>query len=159
MRASELLESAELKSYSIIVPPTDLEKCKNLIGDTFEGDGPFNYVEDGKDVETDDARDWAEHLPTEQLRHEAIHALQDKQIPEIFKDLPELDLDGVDWDNFDDNPDKKKVYMSRHPEIMAFAFDTANGIEAEDSIKEYERIGGSALKLFQHYVKEYEDAS
>ena len=156
MRFSELTEAKEIKPFPIVVPPSDLEQCKKLIADNFEGDGPFVYVKDGKEHETDDSREWAESLPKEQLQHEAVHALQDQQFPQIYDGLPELDLDGVDWDNFNDSPEKKKKYMSRHPEIMAFAFDAANGIDAEKNIKEYERIGGEVEKLFQYYVKEYQ---
>ena len=150
-----LFELKKPKPYSIIVPPTDLQKCKELIAAQFEGEGPFVYMKDGEEIETNDSQEWVESLPKEQLRHEAIHAIQDKQIPQIFDGLPELDLDGVDWDDFKNNPSKKKTYMSRHPEIMAFAFDAAYGIDAEDTIKEYERIGGEVLSLFQYYVKEY----
>lgn len=153
MRLHEI--KSELKPYPVIVPPSDLNKCIELVADQFKDDGPFVYIKNGKEYETDDSREWVESLPKEQLRHEAVHALQDQQIPQIYDGLPALDLDGVDWDDFDNNPAKKKKYMSRHPEIMAFAFDAAHGIDTEKNMKEYERIGGEVEKLFHHYVNEY----
>ena len=157
MRLFEIKQEKEIEPYPIVVPPTDLEQCKQLIAKGMKDDGPFNYAdENGKETQTDDVNDWVDHLPKEILRHEALHVLQDQQCPQISDGLPPLDyLDGVDWDDFDNSPNEKKKYMSRHTEIMAFAFDTVRGKDAEDNTRRYKVIGGEAEKLFKHYVREY----
>jgi hypothetical protein len=71
--------------------------------------GSWFMNKDGKDVEMsfdDAAKDWDIAI----ARHEAVHALQEINIPEIFKGLPELSH------KFDDSEEyKKKKYYKRRP--------------------------------------------
>lgn len=155
MKITDIVESDGIQPYPLIYPPHDLQRCKDLLLADVGEEQTFTYEKNGEEVTTDDVQEWVDNLPDYTLRHEALHTLQKQQIPEIFKNLQDVDLDGVDWNDFNADHEIKGVYFSRHPEIMAMAFDAARGVETEEDIREYERIGGAPLKLFQYYMQGY----
>jgi len=91
----------------IIIPPSSPEEQYELI---------VKYT----------GKAFADKLPPEYLGHESIHAIQirdDILNPNKIKE--EIDLEGVDFDDFEADRERKRVYFSRPPEIMAFAYDVA----------------------------------
>jgi hypothetical protein len=145
-----LLESKKLKQYTIQVPPSTKEECiKTMMKVPSIVKGPWFKNINGKDVKMDPKEAMNDmSLPT--VRHEALHAKQHLNIPEIFKGLPEL------THNFGSSEEyKKKHYYNRPPEIMAYAYDTVMGVDSKKNQKTFEEIGGEVYELFQHYVEEY----
>ena len=140
----------------IIIPPTDLEECKAIMMKYMDdGDDAEYHGEDpeGNELEINSLEDWVNALPKEDIRHEALHSLQEKEYPGWIGSYKQIDLPG-NWENI---PWEKKVaYYSRPPEIMAFAFDAAsNHPRAYEAIDDYQKIGGDVLGLFNRYVQEY----
>jgi len=145
-----LLESKDVNTDgSVIIPPSSPEEQYELI---------VKYLD----------KSFADSLPPEHLAHESIHAIQvrdDILNPNKIKE--EIDLEGVDWDDFEADRERKRVYFSRPPEIMAFAYDVATRAPAppgegitgwQETIKEYQDIGGDVYDLFLKYVKDYNKA-
>jgi len=146
-----LLESKDVDTDgNVIIPPSSPEEQYELI---------VKYA----------GKAFADKLPPEYLGHESIHAIQirdDILNPNKIKE--EIDLEGVDFDDFEADRERKRVYFSRPPEIMAFAYDVATqspkppGVEGaqgwRDTVKEYQDIGGDVYDLFLKYVKDYNKA-
>lgn len=145
-----LLEKNQLKAYPIQIPPSSREGCVKLMKQSKRmSQGPWVKNINGKDVEID-FEDAIKEWSMSNLQHETVHALQDLNIPEIFKNLPELSHKFGSSEEY-----KKKHYYNRPTEIMAYAYDTAMGVDSAKNEKTYKEIGGEVYELFQHYVKEY----
>ena len=138
-----------LKEYSIQTPPTTKKECIRICKKTSMAEDPWTKNVNGKDVDIsfeEAAKSW--DLAT--ARHEALHALQELNIPNIMKGLPKLSH------KFDSPEEyKKKHYYNRPPEIMAYAYDTVMGVNSAKNKKIYKDIGGEVYDLFQHYISEY----
>jgi hypothetical protein len=156
MRASEFLyESPEPKLYTIQIPPSDLKQCIALI---------IKYMDDSEgsyyngDEKQSSIKDWIKKLSRDKIQHEALHALQLKNIPGIFQGLDSLEyMNDINWSKpkeLINNPSYQK-YISRPPEIMAFAFDASRGVDTKEILSHYKQIGGIAEKQFMHYYNEY----
>jgi len=128
----------EVDSLKIIMPPTDLQKAQDLIAQD-PGMG----------------QDFLDSLPSDVVPHEAIHALQAKEMPELFAGSVENALpDNIEWEDI--SWEQKEKYYSVPSEIMAFAYDYASGgWGAEESYKDYESIGGAVFEKFKKYVEAY----
>ena len=128
----------EADSLKIIMPPTDLQKARDLIAS-----------------ELAPPEGWLEALPDDALPHEAIHALQTKKMPELFDNSVEHSLpDDVEWEDIPWG--KKEKYYSVPSEIMAYAYDYASGKNKPEEIyKDYESIGGAIFEKFKKYVEAY----
>lgn len=139
------------KKYPIQVPPSTKKECIKICRETRMAEGPWSKNVDGVDVAAsfeEIVKSW--DLATAQ--HEAIHALQELNIPDIGKGLPQLSH------KFGSSEEhKKKHYYNRPTEIMAYAYDTANGVDSSKNKKIYKDIGGEVHDLFQHYVREYKN--
>ena len=142
----------KLKRYPVIIPPTGKEECINiLLNNEATSKGPWITNVRGKDVETT-AEEAFEKMNIKTLRHEALHALQMEQIPDIFKNLPKLSH------QFNTSEDyKKKNYYNRPPEIMAYAYDASMGVNTKLADRIYKEIGGDVYDLYQHYKQEYKN--
>lgn len=142
----------KFKQYPIQVPPSTKAECIKLLKKTDMAKESWFMNKGGKDVEMsfDDAvKDW--DIAT--VRHETVHALQEINIPGIFKGLPELSHKFGDSEEY-----KKKHYYNRPPEIMAYAYDTAMGVDSAKNKRTFKDMGGKVYELFLHYVEEYEKA-
>ena len=135
----EEAQESKVPTAAVIIPPSDPKEQYELI---------VKYLDNS----------FADSLSPEELGHESIHAIQvrdDILNPNKIKE--EIDLEGVDWDNFEADRDRKRAYFSRSPEIMPFAYDVAaqtNGWRT--TVKEYQDIGGEVLQVFKKYIKEYQ---
>lgn len=143
-------QSKKLKRYPVVVPPTSKKECIDvLLSDKTMSEGPWATNVKGKTVEMT-AEEAFKKMDLNTLRHEALHALQLKQIPGIFKNLPKLSH------QFDSPEDyKKKHYYNRPPEIMAYAYDSCMGVNTRSSDKTFKEIGGDVYDLYLHYKEEY----
>lgn len=144
-------KKSKLKAYPVQVPPKSKKECIKICSKTKMAEGPWfintSDKDDDKEVSFEDAiKEW----DIETTRHETVHALQEINIPGIFKGLPELSHKFVSSEKY-----KQKHYYSRPPEIMAFAYDTAMGVDAAKNEKTFKAIGGEVYDLFTHYVQEY----
>jgi len=145
---NKLLESNSnngMVIYPVQVPPESREECIELCRraglDKEEwnlNDKPASFEEAMKQA-SDDV-----------VKHEAVHAMQTLYIPNIYKGLQNLTHKETSSEE-----EKSKNYFIRPPEIMAYAYDTAKGVDREDNLKKYNKIGGDVLKQFNHYLKEY----
>ena len=155
MLFDQLVESIikPLKVWPIQIPPEDVEECKELCLNGHMGKEEWVHSRpDGSEV-TLSAKDAIEEWDDNTARHECVHELQQRNIPDIFKDLPSLTHSDLSSDEY-----KDLNYHNRPPEIMAYAYDAARGADkadGHDNTKIYKRIGGEVEKLFNHYVKEY----
>ena len=140
-----LLESKDVDTdVNVIIPPSSPEEQYELI---------VKYID----------KSFADSLPPERLAHESIHAIQIRDnILNPNKIKEKIDLEGVDWDDFEADRERKRVYFSRPPEIMAFAHDVSTQaaappgqVEWRDTVKEYQDIGGDVYDVFLTYVKDY----
>ena len=132
---------SRISTAPVIIPPSDPKEQYELI---------VKYLD----------KSFADSLSSEELAHESIHAIQvrdDILNPNKIKE--EIDLEGVDWDNFEADRERKRAYFSRPPEIMAFAYDVAAQTNKwQTTVKEYQDIGGEVLQVFERYIKEYQRA-
>ena len=145
-----LKDQNTLTRYPVVVPPNSREECiKILLNDSETSKGPWFINKDGKSVEIS-AEEAISDMDIENLRHEALHALQRKKIPKIFKNLPKLSHD------FDSSEEyKMKHYYNRPPEIMAYAYDSVMNVNTQESDKIFQKIGGEVYNLYNHYKTEY----
>lgn len=74
------------------------------------------------------------------LRHEALHAKQEKEIPGIFKGLPKSSHSFNSSEEY-----KMKHYYNRPPEIMAYTYDSCMGVNTKKTDRIYKKIGGGSL--------------
>ena len=141
----------KLKRYPIQIPPKSKTECIKICSKTKMADGPW-YMNsgDGGDDKEMSFKDAAKEWDIKTARHETVHALQEINIPDIFKGLPDLSHKFVSTEKY-----KQKHYYNRPPEIMAFAYDTAMGVDAAKNEKTFKNIGGEVYDLFTHYVEEY----
>jgi len=152
----------EEKSIKVIMPPTDLQQARDLIINNLETDedGKINYSSPEGEKRGTPA-EWVKTLPDSVLPHEAIHALQQKEMPELFAgSLEGAGALPTDWDEATDK--QKEKYFSVPAEIMAFAYDYAANVTApdatpEDIYNDYEKIGGEVFEKFKKYVETYKE--
>jgi hypothetical protein len=144
-----LEKKSKLKQYPIQIPPKTKAECIKICSKTKMADGPW-YMNSGGDDKEMSFKDAAKGWDIETTRHETVHALQEINIPGIFKGLPALSHKFVSTEKY-----KQKHYYSRPPEIMAFAYDTAMGVDVAKNEKTFKAIGGEVYELFTHYVDEY----
>lgn len=159
MRAREFLQEQSMpKVWPIQIPPNDIAACKKLIL-TYMDDPEAEYYSD--DERVFDIDEWVNSLSNNTIKHEAIHALQNKNIPDIYQGLSSLEyMNSIDWRDSEaliDDPNYQ-MYLSRAPEIMAFAYDAANGIDTKEIIAKYKKIGGAVEYQFKHYYNQYSNS-
>ena len=143
-----------IKPLKVIVPPANVNDLRKILEEQHKTAGPAS-----KDnmVENEYIKPAIEGKDIGIIGHEAIHALQGKTT-DLLKNLPPLDLGDpeVDWDNFDNDIERKKFYYSRPPEIMAFAWTYI--INKDDTIKkEYARLDKKIYAIFVNYVNQYKN--
>tara|TARA_R110000751_G_C13456767_1_gene444853 strand:- start:8 stop:532 length:525 start_codon:yes stop_codon:yes gene_type:complete len=147
----------------VLVPPSSLEAGRELIATTAmpgqDLEDEFEFTVDGEDEpKTGTHADFVKTLKDDVVPHEAIHALQMREMPELFKGLPEIDL-GDSWE--ESSPAQIQRYYSRPPEIMAFAYDyvadvgASSGSTREELYNSYEEIGGDVFETFKKYIEAY----
>ena len=150
---SLLAEKAQpkmLKRYAIVVPPTTKKECiEALLSDKKMSEGPWAMNVKGKTVEMT-AEEALKKMDLNTLRHEALHALQNKTIPGIFRNLPKL------THSFDSSEEYKMAhYFNRPPEIMAYAYDSVMNVNRKENDRIFKKIGGDVYDLYNHYKEEY----
>lgn len=154
--AYELIREGKLKKYKkypIVIPPTTKEECiKAMLQSKKTSEGPWTANVNGKDVEMK-PEEAINQMSLKTLRHEALHAKQEKEIPEIFKGLPKLTHSFNSSEEY-----KMKHYYNRPPEIMAYAYDSCMGVDAKKNDAIFDKIGGEVLELYKHYKEEYKRA-
>ncbi len=145
-----LSEAKKLKQYIIQIPPNTKKECIEIMKKVPSiTKGPWMKNVNNKEVQQT-FKQAVKDMDIETARHETLHALQELNIPEIFKDLPVL------THQFDSTEEyKKKHYYNRPPEIMAYAYDTVMGVNSQENQRIYKEINGKVNELFQHYVQEY----
>ena len=153
------LEEDKEKPLKILMPPTDLKAARALIvkhTDT-DPDGKMVFsTGEGEKEKRGTPEEWVKTLPNNILPHEALHAIQTQEMPELFKGSSDILPDG--WNKATDK--QKKDYFSVPAEIMAFAYDyatktTSADTSPEETYGEYEKIGGKVFEKFKRYVEEY----
>lgn len=145
---NKLLESNsnnDIVIYPVQVPPESREECIELCRRAGLDKEEWNINE--KPVSFDEGMKQASD---DTVKHEAVHAMQILYIPNIFDGLEDLTHKITSSDE-----EKSKNYFNRPPEIMAYAYDTAKGVDREKNLKVYNRIGGDVLRQFNHYLREY----
>ena len=159
---NEKKEEKEEESVKILMPPTDLKALRSLIvkDTSTDPDGKMTFaIEKGKKEKRGTPEEWVKSLPDAVLPHEAIHAMQARDMPELF--AGSLEGAGALSGGWDEATDKQKEkYFSVPAEIMAFAYDYAANITSldaspEETYEEYEKIGGEVFEKFKKYVEAY----
>ena len=153
----------EEEKVRVLIPPSSLAVGRELIATTampgqhLEDEFEFTVAGEEK-PRTGTYADFVETLDDDVVPHEAIHALQMREMPAIFKGLPEIDL-GASWE--ESSLEQHQKYYGRAPEIMAFAYDyvadvgSSSGATREELYNAYEEIGGEAFETFKKYVEAY----
>ena len=147
----------------VLVPPSSLEAGRKLIATTAmpgqDLEDEFEFTVPGEEEpKMGTYADFVKTLDDDIIPHEAIHALQMREMPEILKGLPEIDL-GDSWET--SSPAQQQKYYSRPPEIMAFAYDyvadvgASSGATREELYNAYEEIGGEVFETFKKYIEAY----
>jgi len=161
---NEKKEEKEEESVKILMPPTDLKALRSLIAKdaSTDPDGKMTFtIEKGKKEKRGTPEEWVKGLPDAILPHEAIHAMQARDMPELF--AGSLEGAGALSGGWDEATDKQKEkYFSVPAEIMAFAYDYAANIPTpdaspEETYEEYEKIGGEVFEKFKKYVEAYKE--
>ena len=154
----------EVDSLKILMPPTDLKALRSLIvkDTSTDPDGKMTFtIEKGKKEKRGTPEEWVKGLPDAVLPHEAIHAMQARDMPELF--AGSLEGAGALSGAWDETTDKQKEkYFSVPAEIMAFAYDYAANVTTpdgtpEDIYNDYEKIGGEVFEKFKKYVETYKE--
>jgi hypothetical protein len=163
------------KTFPIQIPPNKSESIDIIISNL---ELPV-YI---KDVETSDIniiRDYFNEGSECCVRHEALHALQQINIPDIFN-IKQLSIRAEWFDEIKENgwslsgiPHEKDftIYFSNPSEIMAYSFcfvllqkdkntgfDINGYFDSEFELnvnKIYESIGGGILQQFNEYCSKY----
>jgi hypothetical protein len=154
MKFSELVEKVlyekkEIAPYDIQIPPRSKKECLALMNKASMANEEWTMMIKGKEVKMP-AKEAFKKMNIATIRHETVHAMQELNIPGILKKLPSLDGKAMTSE-----ANKKKYYYTRHPEIMAYAYDTAMGVNAEKTKKIYQSIGGREYELFVYYLESY----
>jgi hypothetical protein len=165
-----------IKTFPIQIPPNKSESIDIIISNL---ELPV-YI---KDVETSDInviRNYFDESSECGVRHEALHILQELNIPDIFKNIKQLSIKAEWFDEIKENnwslsgiPHEKDftIYFSNSSEIMAYSFcfvllqknkdagfDINGNYDSEFELnvnKIYESIGGDILQQFNEYCSNY----
>ena len=151
------------EEIKVLIPPSSLAAGRELIATTAmpgqDLEDEFEFTVPGEEEpKTGTYADFVKTLDDDVVPHEAIHALQMREIPELFNGLPEIDL-GDSWE--ESSPGQQQKYYSRGPEIMAFAYDyvadvgASSGATREELYNSYEEIGGEVFEMFKKYIEAY----
>ena len=109
-----------------------------------------------------------EFLDDADVAHEYIHSQQEVKIPNIFKNLPDIDLP----EKWSDGSDEQFIkYFSRPPEIMSHAYDAAmyykkyGKFDTRDVRTDgpgtgfyyfyKDKIGRDVFDTYKYYIKQY----
>jgi len=170
---------SNINIYPIQVPPSKVESIDLIVNY-----GPSTWFIN--DVEVSDKEKIKENFINGSevgVRHEALHILQELNIPEIFENSKQLEIrsewfDEIKNNNFSlDNIEHKREfidYFSLDHEIMAYAFsfvliqkkpesiinlnggeETEETIYEENADKIYKSIGGEVNEKFEIYLEKY----
>ena len=147
-----LLEKKDVEPYDIQLPPRSKKECLEILNKSSMASEEWTMMVKGKPVKMP-AEKAFKKMNITTIRHETVHAMQELNIPGILKNLPSLEGKAMASEK-----NKKKYYYTRHPEIMAYAYDTSMGINAEKTKKIYQSIGGREHELFIYYLELYKKA-
>ena len=150
------------EEIKVLIPPTSLAAGRELIATTAmpgqDLEDEFEFTVHGEEEPRKGTyADFVETLDDDVVAHEAIHALQMRELPELYDGLPPVDL-GSSFE--ESSTEQQQKYYSRPPEIMAFAYDyaaniTSGGVSPDELYQDYEEVGGEVFEIFKKYVEAY----